>query len=101
MGDQIFFNVTELRQTARQIATETSELRGVTSRLLGQIDSTSQQLPPPAYEYSQSNMTRVRAFLERSMEIRDRISTLLKVTADTAEQLDRQMAQVFNEASQP
>ncbi|WP_376794856.1 hypothetical protein [Thermogemmatispora sp.] len=97
MSDLIIFDPASLQQVSQHISSQTEALKRQTPSLLDQIDAVSQQLPQPLYDQAFWQIKRIQAFLDRSMEIRDRLSTFLQLAAKAAEQLDQEMAQTFGD----
>ena len=97
MGDDFLINTDQVRKTAKAIKDDTDELRSKTDNWLGQIDATSKLLPSVLYESSWAAILDIRAFLNRSMEERDRINTLLQEVAKQVDQLDQQLAKEFQD----
>jgi len=97
MGDDFLINTDQVRKTAKAIKDDTDELRSKTDTWLGQIDATSKSLPPVLYENSWAAILDIRAFLNRSMEERDRINTLLQEVAKQVDQLDQQITKAFQD----
>ncbi|WP_376793997.1 hypothetical protein [Thermogemmatispora sp.] len=96
MPDLILFAPQRLLQASQNISVRTQDLQQCTPSLLDEINTISQQLPPAYYEQAYWQIMRARAFLDRSMEIRDRIATFLKCAATAAQQLDQDLAQTFS-----
>jgi hypothetical protein len=97
MGDDFLIDTDKVRATAKAIKGDTDELRSKTGTWLGNIDDTCKELPSSAYEMSWGVITGIRGFLDRSMEERDRINTLLQEVAKQVDQLDQQIAKSFQD----
>ncbi|MBX5450407.1 hypothetical protein [Thermogemmatispora sp.] len=99
MSDLILFAPQRLLYASRSISERTQHLQQRTPSLLDEINSISQQLPSEYYEQAYWQIMRARAFLNRSMEIRDRICMFLESAATAAQQLDQDLAQTFSDYS--
>jgi len=97
MGDDFLINTDQVRKTAKAIKDDTDELRSKTDTWLNQIDDTCKLLPSTVYELSWGVITRIRPYLNRSMEERDRINTLLQELAKQVDLLDQKIAKEFQD----
>jgi hypothetical protein len=97
MGNHFLIDTDQVRTTSKAIKGDTDELRPKTGTYLGQIDETSKQLPALLYENSWAAILDIKAFLNRSMEERDRIHTLLEEVAKQVDKLDQELATLFQD----
>jgi hypothetical protein len=101
--DDFFVDTGKVRETAKAIKDDTDNLRSKTTTWLNKIDDTSKQLPSMLYQNSWAAITDIKAFLNRSMEERDRINTILQEVAKQVDALDQEIKKAFQglENSQP
>jgi conjugal transfer/entry exclusion protein len=89
------FDTQEMRTIANAISADTNELRTQTDPQIGKIDDTCKALPSVVYNMAAPGFLVVKAFLGRSMDIRDRISSILKQAADVVEEQEKQIESLF------
>ncbi|HLG63836.1 MAG TPA: hypothetical protein VKY19_17980 [Ktedonosporobacter sp.] len=99
MDDIIKVIVSDINNTANAIKKDTDALRGRTDNQIGWIDDTSKNLPAPAYNGLLPMLGDIKAYLHRSMDIRDRISTVLAEVAQVVQKQDQNIAHHFNQAT--
>ena len=97
MSDDFMVNTEELTSTANMIKKDTDTLRGQTTHQIDQIDSAGQNLPGSMYTMLLPMLGEIKAYLNRSMDIRDRISTVLGEVAKAVEQEENQIKQQFTQ----
>lgn len=99
-GDNTFEAITEyIKQTGKDILTETDGLKQQTGSLLGQIEDTCKKLP--IYLELESGFVAWKAFLERSNTERTRIGTTLQKTGEYIEQHESEIKHSLTPEQQP
>lgn len=101
MSDHFAVNTKELATAAHMIKKDTDTLRGQTDHHIEQIDSTSQSLPQALYPLLLPILSNIKAYLNRSMDIRDRISTVLGEVAQAVEKQENQITHSFAQLTPP
>ncbi len=97
MNDPLKIITEDLRNTATTIKKETDTLRSDTDKKIGQIDDTGKALPSEMYNTLLPLLTDVKAFLGRSMDIRDRISMVLGEVAKAVETEEKKIEKDFKQ----
>ena len=96
MSDEFKVVIHEMRYISHLISSETDTLKKQTDTQIGRVDETCKSLPPAVYSMAAPGFLVIKAFLGRSTDMRDRISTILSKTADLAEKTDQQLAGLFD-----
>lgn len=96
MSDEFKVVIHEMRYISHLISSETDTLKKQTDTQIGRVDETCKSLPPVVYNLAAPGFLVIKAFLGRSTDMRDRISTILSKTADVAEKTDQQIAGLFD-----
>ncbi len=94
--DDVFKVVCEdLTNTSHAVKKDTDILRSKTEKQISQIDDNGKVLPQTMYTMLLPLLDEFKAYLGRSMDIRDRISTTLDAVAQAVAEQDKQIGKKF------
>ena len=101
MNDPFKIITEDLTQASKDIKKDTDTLRTDTDTKIGQIDDTGKELPNTMYSMLLPLFTDMKAYLGRSMDIRDRISMILDEIAKAVEEQEKQFEKDFKQLQPP